>query len=202
MKLLTSPTSPFGRKVRIALLEKHLAHEVANPWSAQAGLVLDRHNPLGKVPALILDDDTTLFDSVVIVEYVDTLADAPRLIPTEPRERALVRRWEALADGMMESTVSIMLEGRRPEAQRSAEAIAKQLGKVRTSLAFAERELGERSFAHGAAFGLADAALVSALGYLDLRLASEPWREQHPGLARYAAALATRPSVAETVPPS
>ena len=160
MKLLTSPTSPFGRKVRVALLEKGLPHEVANPWSAQAGLVLDRHNPLGKVPALILDDGTTLFDSVVIVEYVDALSDSARLIPAAPRERALVRRWEALADGMMESTVSIMLEGRRPEPQRSSEASAKQLGKVRTSLAFAERELGDQSFAHGGVFTLADAALA------------------------------------------
>lgn len=202
MKLLTSPTSPFGRKVRIVLLEKGLEHEVKNPWSADAGVVLDRHNPLGKVPALILDGGDTLFDSVVVVEYLDALSASPRLIPLEPLERAHVRRWEAVADGIMEATVLIMLEQRRPEAQRSTEAIDKQLGKVRKSLAFAEGALGERSFAHGAEFTLADAALVSALGYLDLRLASEPWRESHPRLARYAAALASRPSIAQSAPPS
>jgi glutathione S-transferase len=201
MKLLTSPTSPFGRKVRVVLLEKGLQHELLNPWSAAAGVVLDRHNPLGKVPALTLADDTTLFDSVVIVEYLDALSPNPRLIPLEPLERALVRRWEALADGIMESTVMIMLEERRPEAERHGDVIAKQLGKIRTSLGFAANSLGEQTFAEGGAFSLADAALVSALGYLDLRLASENWRESQPNLARYAAALAARPSVAESAPP-
>jgi len=200
MKLLTSPTSPFGRKVRIALLEKGLQHDVLNPWAAEAGVALAEHNPLGKVPALVLDDQTALFDSVVIVEYVDALSESPRLIPAAPFERALVRRWEALADGVMEAAVTIMLENRRPEAQRSAEAITKQLGKVRSSLAFAEKALAGE-YAHGGAFGLADAALLSALGYLDLRLAGEPWRDQHPALARYFASLAPRPSVARTTPP-
>ncbi len=202
MKLLSSPTSPFGRKVRIALLEKGARHEVINPWQPSSGLELAKHNPLGKVPALLLDDGITLFDSVVIAEYVDAQMPEPRLIPSEPRERALVRRWEAMSDGIAEAAVTIMLEGRRAEALRDATVIERQLGKIRQALAFAEAELGHAGFAHGSAFSLADAALVSALGYLDLRVPDEPWRAQCPRLARYLAELEARPSVRETSPPN
>jgi glutathione S-transferase len=200
MKLLSSPTSPFGRKVRIMLLEKGIPHEVVNPWQPSSGLELARHNPLGKVPALLLDDGA-LFDSVVIAEYLDALPQGPKLIPNEPWQRALVRRWEAVADGIAEAAVAIMLERRRAEPLRDATLVERQLGKIRQALAFVEPELGPQGFAHGTEFSLADAALASALGYLDLRVAEEPWRERHPALARYAAALDARPSIRETSPP-
>ncbi|HEY4157573.1 MAG TPA: glutathione S-transferase N-terminal domain-containing protein [Polyangiaceae bacterium] len=194
MKLITSPLSPYGRKVRIALLEKSLPCEVVN----EAALP---HNPLGKIPALMLDDSTSLFDSVVIVEYIEGVAPTPQLIPSEPHERALVRRWEALADGIADAAVLAMLEGRRAAELRDPSVVERQLGKVRAALAFAEAGLAE-SFAHGATFSLADAALVSAIGYLHLRhpdvLPSSPTPRLHAYLTR----LATRPSIATTTPPA
>ncbi len=201
MKLLSTSTSPFGRKVAIVLREKGVPHEVKNPWQASSSVDLARHNPLGKVPALLLDDGTTLFDSVVITEYIDALPQGAPLIPSTGLERALVRRWEAVADGIAEASITIMLEGRRAEPLRDAAVVGRQLGKIRQALAFAEVHLGAQGFAHGADFSLADAALVSALAYLDLRVPDEPWRVQHPRLASYAAALEARPSVRETSPP-
>jgi glutathione S-transferase len=194
MKLITSPTSPYGRKVRIALIEKSIACEVANEPAAP-------HNPLAKIPALVLDDGTPLFDSVVIVEYLDALTPSPKLIPSGPRERALVRRWEAVADGIADATVLAMLEGRRAPALQDASFVERQLGKVRASLAFADSELRE-SFAHGASFSLADAALCAACGYLELRFPDVLASSATPRLHAYLARLATRPSLVSTAIPA
>ena len=130
MKLIASPTSPYARKVRIALVEKRIDCEFVedSPWSPGTKATL--HNPLGKVPVLVLDDGTSLYDSRVIVEYLDTVSPVSRLIPEPSRQRIAVKRWEALADGICDAAVAVVLEGKRPAMQQSKEWIARQRDKI------------------------------------------------------------------------
>ncbi|HET9701147.1 MAG TPA: glutathione S-transferase N-terminal domain-containing protein, partial [Burkholderiales bacterium] len=121
MKLIGSLTSPYVRKVRVVMAEKRIecGFEVQSPWT-EANTVSDM-NPLGKVPVLALDDGTALFDSRVIVEYLDTLTPVSRLIPENGRQRILVKRWEALGDGICDAAASIFLEQKRPSKQQSGD---------------------------------------------------------------------------------
>lgn len=200
MKLIGSLTSPYVRKARIVLAEKKIEYEFVldNPWNADTGV--PRLNPLGKVPVLVLDDDSTLFDSRVIVEYLDSVTPNNRLLPASGRERFRIKRWEALADGVLDAAVAAFLETRRPEKEQSAAAIKRQREKIDRSLEMMSEELGEQPWCTGNAFSLADVAVGSALGYLDFRLADINWREQHANLARLFDELMARPSFAETVP--
>ena len=119
MKLIGSHASPFARKVRIVLAEKKIEceFEVDDPWKIDA--VTPRFNPLGKVPVLVLDNGTTLFDSRVIVSFLDNASPLGRLLPAENRERIEVRRWEALADGVLDAGIAARLENRREAKLRS-----------------------------------------------------------------------------------
>ncbi|MDR2240200.1 MAG: glutathione S-transferase N-terminal domain-containing protein [Zoogloeaceae bacterium] len=201
MKLIGSLTSPYVRKARIVLAEKKIEYElvVCNP--RDPGTDITRLNPLGKVPVLALDDEYTLFDSSVIVEYLDGVTPNNRLLPASGRERIRVKRWEALADGMVDAAAAAVLEAKRPREEQSPSWIARQRGKIDCALERAAEDLGEQPWCNGAAFSLADVALGAALGYLELRLPDIRWREQYPNLARLFTELATRPSFAETVPP-
>ena len=200
MKLIGSLTSPYARKARIVLAEKKIEYEFVldNPWDAASGV--PRLNPLGKVPVLVLDDDSTLFDSRVIVEYLDGVSPNNRLLPAAGRERIRVKRWEALADGVLDAAVAAFLEAKRPKKERSASWIARQREKIDRSLEMMSEELGEQPWCAGNAFSLADVAVGTALGYLDFRLADIKWREQHANLARLFDELMARTSFAETVP--
>lgn len=200
MKLIGSLTSPYVRKVRIVLAEKKIEVEFAldNPWNPDSGV--DQLNPLGKVPVLVLDEDFTLFDSRVIVEYLDGVSPNNRLIPTSGRERTRVKRWEALADGVMDAAAAVFLEGKRPKKERSANWITRQNEKIDRALALAAEDLGEHPFCNGNAFSLADIALGSALGYLAFRLPELDWRTRHANLARLFDELMQRPSFVETAP--
>ena len=200
MKLIGSHTSPFTRKVRIVLAEKKMEYDfvIDSPWVADS--TVPSFNPLGKVPVLILDDDTRLFDSRVIVEYIDSVTPNNKLLPTPSRERAEVKRWEALGDGVCEAAVATFLEAKRPPAQQSPEWIARQRDKIARSLEFMAEELGEQPFCMGTHFSLADIAVGTALGYLCFRFADINWQEAHPNLARLYAKLLQRPSLADTVP--
>lgn len=205
MRLIGSLTSPYVRKVRIVLAEKKLDYklELDDPWSAQPKVV--DSNPLGKVPCLVLEGGEAMFDSRVIVEYVDTLSPVGRLIPERGRERAEVRTWEALADGIMDAAIAARMEQHwsgRTEAQRSPAWIERQLGKVDLGLAAMSRALGDRNGCCGLHLSLADIASGCALGYLDFRFPAIEWRTRHPNLARLADRLAQRPSFAQTLPPS
>ena len=202
MKLIASPTSPYGRKVRIALAEKRIEYVLveASPWAP--GNAVSDFNPLGKIPVLVLDDGTALYDSRVIVEYLDTVSPVSRLIPEPSRQRIAVRRWEALADGICEAASAQVLEQQRPARQQSRDWIERQTGKVTLGVAELARELGERSWCSGESYSLADIATGCALGYLDLRLPDLGWRVDYPNLLRHADKLAKRPSFAETVPPA
>jgi len=201
MKLYTAPTSPYARKVRIVLVEKKIECEYvdANPYDAQT--TVPEVNPLGKIPVLVLDDGSTLYDSRVIVGYLDTVTPVSRLIPGPSRQRIAVRRWEALADGVCDAALTIVRETKRPAQQQSSEWIAHQTLKIRRGVAELSNDLGNRAWCSGDSYTLADIATGCALGYLDLRHPAIDWRTEFPNLLRLADKLAKRASFAETVPP-
>ncbi|MEO5765489.1 MAG: glutathione S-transferase N-terminal domain-containing protein [Casimicrobiaceae bacterium] len=201
MKLIFSSTSPYARKVRVVLAEKKIECQQAelSPWTADNPV--HAFSPLGKVPVLMLDDGTALFDSRVIVEYLDNVSPVSRLIPEPSRQRIAVRRWEALADGVNDAAVGIVMERRRPPAQQSDEWIARQEQKLGEGVAELARELGDKSWCNGEGYSLADIATGCALGYLDLRHPQLGWREAYPNLAHLHGRLAKRPSFADTAPP-
>jgi glutathione S-transferase len=202
MKLFSSPTSPYARKVRIALAEKKIDCEVieASPWPADS--IVPTHNPLGKVPVLLLDDGTPLYDSRVIVEYLDTVSPVSRLIPEPSRQRIAVKRWEALADGICDAAVAIVREAARPAKQQSSEAVARQREKVERGIVDMARELADRLWCNGEAHSLADIATGCALGYLDLRHPTIAWRGEHANLVALFDKLSKRPSYSDTAPPA
>lgn len=199
MKLLGSSTSPYVRKARLVLLEKNIAHEyVLDPPSNPDSLVL-RVNPLGRIPALILDDGFCVFDSAVITDYADTLNETPVLIPRDPAARLRVKRWEALADGIMDSAVVVRTESVRPPEKQQADTLELHNIAVSRALEYAAELLGARNWCEGNSITLADLALVSALLYLDLRQAERDWRGTHPNLAAWFKQISARPSVQTTL---
>jgi glutathione S-transferase len=151
-----------------------------------------------------MEGGEAVFDSRVIVEYVDTLSPVGKLIPDRGRERTEVRTWEALADGVMDAAILARLEQTWPgrsEGQRSAAWISRQMDKVHASLVAMSQGLGEKPFCAGTHFSLADIATGCALGYLDFRFAHIDWRSQYPNLEKLEAKLAQRQSFIDTVPP-
>jgi glutathione S-transferase len=203
LTLISSPTSPFARKVRIALAEKKIEYELVetSPWDAQSPV--HAANPLGKVPVLTLDDGTQLFDSRVIAEYIDSVSPVSRLIPEPTRQRIAVRKWEALADGVSDALVLATQEGKRPVAKRDVDYIARQRQKIDAGIAEMASELADRAWCNGEAYTLADIATGCTLGYVDLRLAEFDWRDRYPNLAKLVQKLGKRPAFVETqLPPS
>jgi glutathione S-transferase len=200
MKLLGSTTSPFVRKVRIVLAEKRLDYrfELVNVMAPDSSI--KESNPLGKVPCVIMEDGGALFDSRVIVEYLDGLAPNAKLIPPNGRTRIEVKTWEALADGVCDAAVAVRMESMRAQHLQSADFIARQMGKVDSALAAMANGLADKPWCAGPAYSLADIATGVALGYLDFRFPQLDWRQQHPSLARLAEKLLQRPGFAETLP--
>ena len=202
MKLIGAGTSPYVRKVRVVMAEKRIDFEFVqeNPWDAASRV--PQYNPLGKVPTLVMDDGGAVFDSRVIVEYLDTITPVNKLIPASGRARVEVRCWEALADGICDAAISARLESARPAEQQSPESIRRQLAKVDLALAAAARGLGDKPWCGSATYSLADIAVGVALGYLDFRFPQIAWRADHANLVRLADKLALRASFADTQPPS
>lgn len=203
MKLIGALTSPYVRKVRIVMAEKRLEYqlELEDVWNRDT---IMKSNPLGKVPCLVMEGGEAVFDSRVIVEYVDTLSPVGKLIPDRGRERTEVRTWEALADGVCDAAILARLEQTWPgrsEAQRSAAWISRQMDKVHASLAAMSQGLGDKPFCSGIHFSLADIAVGCALGYLDFRFPHIDWRSQYPNLEKLDAKLAQRQSFIDTKPP-
>ena len=204
MKLIGSLTSPYVRKVRVVMAEKKLDYrfEVEDVW-APASVITDA-NPLGKVPCLVMEGGEAVFDSRVIVEYVDTLSPVGQLIPRTGRERVEVRTWEALADGMLDAAILARLEQTwqgRADAERSSAWTERQMLKVHAAVKAMGQGLGERAWCSGNHFSLADIAVGCALGYLDFRFPEIDWRADNANLARLHEKLAARPSFADTLPP-
>ena len=199
MKLVGSLTSPFVRKVRIVLSEKRMVYDfdVDIPWESDTRVA--EHNPLGKVPILIMDDGTTLYDSRVIVDYLDSANPVSRLMPEFNRERSMVKRWEALADGISDAATTIFLERKRPESLQSTEWISRQQKKAMLGLEVAARDLGDKKWCEGNVYTLADVALGCTLGYLSFRFPEMKWR-MFPNLVRLVDSLEERASFIETAP--
>ncbi len=203
MKLIGSLTSPYVRKVRVVMAEKKLDYQLdlEDVWGNDKML---KSNPLGKVPCLVLPGGEAIFDSRVIVEYLDTRSPVSRLIPEGTRERVEVRTWEALADGILDAAILARLEqtwpGRTAE-QRSQAWTDRQLSRVHASLAAISKGVGEKPWCSGIHLSLADIAVGCALGYLDFRFPHIDWREAHPNLAKLSEKLSARASFTDTAPP-
>lgn len=201
MKLLSSPASPFARKVRIVLAEKRIDCDIEKVDVQPVENPVNAHNPLGKIPTLVLDDGTALFDSRVIVEFLDNASPIARLIPEDNRERVAVRRWEALADGVLDAGLLVRYESLRPKNEQSAAWSGKQAARMRRGLAQLQADLGDKPWCHGERYTLADIALGCCLGWIGFRKPGGiDWRKDYKTLARHYDKLMERAAFADTVP--
>ncbi len=203
MKLIGSLTSPYVRKVRVVMAEKKLDFqlELEDVWGNDNIL---KSNPLGKVPCLIMEGGEAVFDSRVIVEYLDTLSPVGKLIPPTGRERIEVRTWEALADGVLDALISARMEQTwtgRSDAQRSQAWVDRQMTKCDASLVAMAQGLGDKTWCMGTHISLADIAVGCTLGYIDFRFPQLAWRERHANLAKLYEKLSARQSFTDTAPP-
>lgn len=203
MKLIGSASSPYVRKVRIVMAEKKLDYDFVaeDVWAADT--TISQSNPLGKVPCLVMEGGEALFDSRVIVEYLDTLSPVGKLIPAVGRERAEVKTWEALADGVLDALILARLEANWPgrqKEQRSQAWIDRQLDKAQVSLKAMSQGLADKPYCAGIYLSLADIAVGCALGYLDFRFPDIDWRSNHPNLAKLQEKLMQRQSFIDSRP--
>ncbi len=202
MKLIGAVASPYVRKVRIVMAEKKLDFQFVTEdvWSAATSI--QDSNPLGKVPCLVMEGGEALFDSRVIVEYIDTLSPVGKLIPAQGRERAEVKTWEALADGILDAAILSRLETMWPgrkDSERSQAWMDRQMGKIDASLKAISRGLGDKPHCAGIHFSLADIAVGCVCGYLDFRFPQVAWRD-YSNLAKLYEKLALRASFVDTRP--
>ncbi|MBC3832922.1 glutathione S-transferase N-terminal domain-containing protein [Undibacterium amnicola] len=201
MKLIGSLASPYVRKVRVVMAEKKLDYALIleNVWASDT--TIQQSNPLGKVPCLLMEDGGAMFDSRVIVEYLDTLTPVGKLIPPHGRERAEVKNWEALADGILDAAVLVRAERtmRAPEIQSEA-WVNRQLDKVNAGLKSMAQGLGESPFCVGNHLTLADISVACCLGWLTFRFPGIAWRDEYPNLAKLFDKLSERPSFKDTIP--
>ena len=200
MKLIGSDASPFARKVRIVLAEKKIEYEfeAEDPWGEKSGIWAN--NPLGQVPVLLLEDGTPIFDSRVIVEFLDNASPLAKLITAPNRERTEVKRWEALADGVLDAGVLLRMERQRKPSEQSAEWMTRQQRKIEAGLQMMARDLGGNAWCAGNAYSLADICVGSCLGWLAFRFPEIRWQDELANLARHFAKLGERSSFAETTP--
>ncbi len=205
MKLIGSYTSPYVRKVRVVMAEKRLDYNFIpeDVWAKDT--TISDANPLGKVPCLVMEGGEAVFDSRVIVEYLDTLSPVGKLIPQQGRERAEVKTWEALADGLLDAAILGRLEqtwAGRADGERSQAWVDRQLGKINKSLEAMSRGLEDKPFCSGIHLSLSDIAVGCALSYLDFRYPKIDWRGAHPNLKRLHEKLMLRQSFIDTHPVS
>ena len=200
MKLVTSLTSPYGRKVRVVLAEKKIPFQlqVENPWAPDSAV--STYNPLGKVPVLVLEGGVSVFDSRVIVEYLDHASPVSNLIPAEHKSRMAVRGIEALSDGVTDAAVALFLERKRPADKQSDDWLVLQEKTLFRGLEALAEALGENTYFLGNGMSLGDIACGCTLGYLDLRFPEIEWRTAHPNLAKLFDKLMARTSFKDTVP--
>lgn len=211
MKLLYTVNSPYARKVRIVAIEKHIELELQEVVLADPDCIVINYNPLGKVPVLILDNGDGLYDSRVIVEYLDNLTkdSAPgthsitqdtHLIAQDNTGKIATRRWESLADGICDAAVNAMLEQRKAPEKQSQANIDKQLEKVTRGLEVLNKDIVKKKWCVNDTFSLADIALGCMLAYVDLRFKSLNWQDNYINLAKHYSLLVKRPSFKMTMP--
>ena len=200
MKLLGSPTSPYARKARIALIEKNVACEFVPDRPSSPDSNVPKYNPLGKVPVLALDDGEGMYDSSVIIEYFDGIGSGPKLIPSEFNARIAVKQWEALGDGIVDAIVALTHDSRySATCDSNADWYQKQLKKIERGLAALEQQIGNNTYCHGGAFGLGDICAGMALGYMERAYGQYDWRTKFPGLKKYSEPLFARASFQATL---
>ena len=196
MKLHWSPRSPYVRKVMIAAHEMRLAdmlecvRTVVSPFAPAEELFAD--NPLNKLPTLVLDDGTAVYDSRVVCEYLDGLHDGPKLFPAGGPERLQALRDQALGDGLLDVLMMRLVERLKPEEQRSPQIVASNERKTAAALDRLEADIGRLE---ARPFDIGHVAIGTALGYADFRFASDAWRDTRPRLAAWHKGFAERPSV-------
>ena len=199
MKLHWSPRSPYVRKVMIVVHELRLVDRISCVRTVVATtkphLPLMAENPLSKIPTLVLDDGTVLYDSPVVCEYLDGLHTGRKLIPTDPRERMIALRRQALGDGFLDFLLLLRNERERPHPSQTH--ISAYTTKKQAVLAALEKEAGELA---AAPFTIGHVALGGALSYLDFRFADEDWRKDRPRIAGWHQEFCARPSVRATEP--
>lgn len=203
MKLIGSNASPYVRKVRVVMAEKRLDYQFVQEDVWAADTTIAHSNPLGKVPCLVMEGSEAMFDSRVIVEYLDTLSPVGKLIPQQGRERAEVKTWEALADGVMDAGVLCRLEATwagRADGERSQAWMDRQRGKINHGIAAMAKGLGDKPFCSGIHLSLSDIAVGCALGWIEFRFPDIEWRNQYTNLAKLQDKLMQRPSFADTKP--
>ena len=201
MKLLASLASPYTRKVRIVLAEKKIECDMELVDVFPVDNPVNPHNPLGKIPTLLLDDGTPIYDSRVIVEFLDGKSPISRLIPEDMRERVAVRRWEALADGVLDAGLLVRYEALRDKKERSQAWSDKQLARIKRGMAQMTSELSERPWCHNERYSLADIAVGCCLGWLAFRKPGDvDWHKEYPALGKHYEKLMARPAFADTVP--
>ena len=201
MRAHVNPASPFARKVRIVLRERSLLGQIEEVETAVSPVApnadLARANPLVKIPTLVLDDGTALFDSRVICEYLDTLGNVPRLFPATGIERWNALRLQSLCDGVLDAAVLTRYEmAVRPEALRWKDWVAGQRAKIDGGVEALEREQSS----WGRTFGIGQIGTACVLGYLDFRFPEIDWRSTHPRLKTWFGEISERPSVQDTTP--
>ena len=201
MKLLYTVNSPYARKVRIVAAEKHIDIKLQEVVLADPDCPVKLYNPLGKVPVLVLPDNESLYDSRVIAEYLDNRTPLAHLIPKDNTTKSAVRRWEALADGITDAAVAVMLEQRKPEQKQDEAFIAKQMDKVSRGLSVLNNDLGHNKWCVDDTFSLADIAVGCALGYVNLRFGQViNLAGDYPNLERLQASLLKRQSFIDSMP--
>lgn len=200
LKLISATPSPYARKVRIALAEKGLPFELVTevPWDSTT--TTPKHNPLEKLPVLILDDGSSIYESSFILQYLEWTYPQTPLMPAGIAGQIEARRLEVLADGVCDACVLTFFERQRPAGTQSGAWLARQRRKIDGGVREMARLTGDRTFAVGGHFSLGDIATATALGYLALRFREFDWRSQYPDLAKYCARMEARPSFAGSVP--
>ena len=197
MKLVGSKTSPYVRKIRVLLAERAIAHDFLEESAWTADTTVPRYNPLNKVPALQLDDGSSLYDSAVIAEYLDAVG-GHAFLPQEPLARARVKCLEALGDGLADAGIAAFLERKRDASRQDAASIARQMDKVHAAVASVGNALGRGPYLGGDRMNLGDLACGCALFWVEFRMPEVGWRHGH--LKAWAEALESRASFAATRP--
>ena len=200
MRLISATPSPYARKVRIALAEKGIPFELQTevPWDSTTAT--PQYNPLEKLPVLILDDGSAVYESRFILEYLEAKHPRPPLLPGDIDGKLAARQVEVRCDGVCDAFVLLFFERHRAEEHRSGPWMARQQRKIDGGMAALARIAGERDFVVGDRFGLADIAVGTVTAYLSVRWPEYPWRANHPTLAALSDRLEQRPSFRGSVP--
>lgn len=200
LKLLGSPASPYVRKVRLVLGVKHRPYEFVSDALLGDSPVIGQYNPLGKIPALVSADGQVWYDSPVIVEYLDYAYPENPIFPKAWSDRMVVKRWEALADGILDSAVGVLLEKRRPVTEQSPSYISRHQAKVAQGLEAIANDLEDRVWCFGQGLTLADLAVGTCLLWLEFRHPEIKWRAQYPVLDQYTKGLMQLTVFQATIP--